>query len=86
MPAWEIAQIALGLAIPPLIMIHVIGTKIAADRQHLTPEHALGVVGRDLLELDVLVLLRRRRSLVGRRPSGESPFSAFMTGPPPDHS
>jgi adenylate cyclase len=29
MPAWEIAQIALGLAIPPLIMIHVIGTKIA---------------------------------------------------------
>jgi adenylate cyclase len=31
MPAWEIAQIALGLAIPPLIMIHVIGTKIAAD-------------------------------------------------------
>jgi adenylate cyclase len=31
MPAWEIAQIALGLAIPPLIMIHVIGTKIADD-------------------------------------------------------
>lgn len=31
MPPWEIAQIALGLAIPPLIMIHVIGTKIADD-------------------------------------------------------
>jgi adenylate cyclase len=31
MPAWEIAQIVLGLAIPPLILIHVIGTKIADD-------------------------------------------------------
>jgi len=31
MPAWEIAQIVLGLAIPPLIMIHVIGTKLADD-------------------------------------------------------
>jgi adenylate cyclase len=31
MPAWEIAQIALGLAIPPLIIIHVVGTKIADD-------------------------------------------------------
>src|SRR5690606_29047533 len=31
MPVWEIAQIALGLAIPPLIIIHVVGTKIADD-------------------------------------------------------
>ena len=31
MPAWEIAQIALGLAIPLLIIIHVVGTKIADD-------------------------------------------------------
>lgn len=29
MPAWEIAQLALGLAIPPLVMIHVVGTKIS---------------------------------------------------------
>jgi adenylate cyclase len=31
MPAWEAAQIALGLAIPPLIIIHIVGTKIADD-------------------------------------------------------
>ncbi len=31
MPAWEIAQIALGLAIPALIIIHIVGTKIADD-------------------------------------------------------
>jgi len=31
MPAWEMAQIALGLAIPPLIIIHTVGTKIADD-------------------------------------------------------
>jgi adenylate cyclase len=31
MPAWEIAQIALGLAIPLLIIIHVVGTKVADD-------------------------------------------------------
>jgi adenylate cyclase len=31
MPAWEVAQIALGLAIPPLIIIHLVGTKIADD-------------------------------------------------------
>lgn len=29
MPRWEWAQLALGLSIPPLIMLHVIGTKIA---------------------------------------------------------
>jgi adenylate cyclase len=29
MPAWEIAQLALGLSIPPLIIIHVTGTKIS---------------------------------------------------------
>ena len=31
MPAWEVAQIALGLAIPLLIIIHVVGTKVADD-------------------------------------------------------
>lgn len=31
MPPWEAAQIALGLAIPPLIIIHVVGTKIADE-------------------------------------------------------
>jgi len=29
MPRWEWAQLALGLSIPPLIMLHVVGTKIA---------------------------------------------------------
>jgi adenylate cyclase len=31
MPSWEAAQIALGLAIPPLLIIHVVGTKIADE-------------------------------------------------------
>lgn len=31
MPLWEAAQIALGLAIPPLLIIHVVGTKIADE-------------------------------------------------------
>src|SRR6218665_2033956 len=29
MPVWEIVQLVFGLAIPPLIIIHVIGTKVA---------------------------------------------------------
>lgn len=29
MPAWEAAQLVLGLAIPPLIALHIIGTKVA---------------------------------------------------------
>ena len=29
MPAWELAQLVLGLSIPPLFMLHVIGTKIS---------------------------------------------------------
>ncbi len=29
MPLWEWAQLALGLSIPPLLMLHVIGTKVA---------------------------------------------------------
>src|SRR5512132_2026891 len=29
MPAWEAAQLALGLAIPPLLASHVIGTRVA---------------------------------------------------------
>ena len=29
MPAWELAQLCLGLSIPPLIMLHVAATKIA---------------------------------------------------------
>ena len=31
MPAWEVAQIALGLLIPPLIIIHVTGTMVADE-------------------------------------------------------
>ncbi len=31
MPPWEVAQIALGLAIPPLLIIHVVGTKVADE-------------------------------------------------------
>ncbi len=29
MPSWEWAQLALGLSIPPIVMLHVVGTKIA---------------------------------------------------------
>ncbi|MGH7187174.1 MAG: adenylate/guanylate cyclase domain-containing protein, partial [Pseudomonadota bacterium] len=31
MPAWEAAQLLLGLMIPPLLAIHIIGTRIAAE-------------------------------------------------------
>ncbi len=31
LPVWELAQLSLGLAIPLLLMLHVIGTKIAAE-------------------------------------------------------
>ena len=29
MPIWELAQLALGISIPPLFMLHVIGTKVS---------------------------------------------------------
>jgi adenylate cyclase len=29
LPAWELAQLSLGLSIPPLLMLHVVSTKIA---------------------------------------------------------
>ncbi|MGE3987690.1 adenylate/guanylate cyclase domain-containing protein [Pseudorhodoplanes sp.] len=29
MPMWEVAQLVLGLAIPPLIIIHVVGTRVS---------------------------------------------------------
>ena len=31
MPAWEAAQIILGLAIPPLLVLHVLGTRFAQE-------------------------------------------------------
>jgi adenylate cyclase len=31
LPVWELAQLSLGLAIPPVLMLHVIGTKIAGE-------------------------------------------------------
>ncbi len=40
MPAWEVAQIALGLAIPPLIIIHVVGTRIASELYGTTSTYA----------------------------------------------
>jgi hypothetical protein len=29
LPAWELAQLSLGLSIPPLLMLHVVSTKIS---------------------------------------------------------
>ena len=29
LPIWELAQLSLGLAIPPLLMLHIVGTKIS---------------------------------------------------------
>jgi adenylate cyclase len=31
LPIWELAQLSLGLSIPPLIILHVVGTKIAFE-------------------------------------------------------
>jgi adenylate cyclase len=39
MPAWEAAQLALGLAVPALLAAHVVGTRLAFERFHVTDSY-----------------------------------------------
>ena len=40
MPVWEAAQLALGLAIPPLLVSHIIGTRLAHTLYEVTDSYA----------------------------------------------
>lgn len=40
MPFWEAAQLVLGLATPPLLLLHVLGTAYASDQYHFVDSYA----------------------------------------------
>ena len=40
MPAWEAAQLVLGLAIPPLLLLHMAGTRLTDELVGTTPSYA----------------------------------------------
>lgn len=40
MPFWEAAQLVLGLATPPLLMLHVLGTAYASEQYHFKDSYA----------------------------------------------
>ena len=44
MPAWEFAQLALGLAIPPLLVSHIVGTRLAHAMFDITDSYARTVL------------------------------------------
>jgi len=44
MPVWEAAQLALGLAIPPLLVSHIIGTRLAHTLYEVTDSYARTVL------------------------------------------
>jgi len=44
MPAWEAAQLALGLAIPPLLLFHIVGTRLAHSLYGITDSYARTVL------------------------------------------
>jgi adenylate cyclase len=44
MPAWEAAQLALGLAIPPLLVSHIVGTRLAHTLFEVTDSYARTVL------------------------------------------
>lgn len=49
MPAWEAAQLLLGLAIPPLLIAHVVGTRLAWTllEHHVDYERVVGLLWSD---------------------------------------
>ena len=49
MPAWEAAQLALGLAVPPLLIAHVVGTRFSwfLLGQHIGYERIVGLLWSD---------------------------------------
>jgi len=44
MPAWEAAQLVLGLAIPPLLVSHIVGTRLAHTMFEVTDSYARTVL------------------------------------------
>src|SRR5688572_27615595 len=44
MPVWEAAQLGLGLAIPPLLVSHIVGTRLAATLYEVTDSYARTVL------------------------------------------
>jgi adenylate cyclase len=44
MPAWEAAQLVLGLAIPPLLVAHIVGTRLAHTMFEITDSYARTVL------------------------------------------
>jgi adenylate cyclase len=44
MPVWEAAQLALGLAIPPLLVFHIVGTRLAHTLYDVTDSYARTVL------------------------------------------
>ena len=44
MPAWEAAQLTLGLAIPPLLLFHIVGTRFAHSLYGITDSYARTVL------------------------------------------
>ena len=50
MPAWEAAQLALGLAIPPLLVSHIVGTRLAHTMFDITDSYARTVLTLWLLD------------------------------------
>src|SRR5205085_2778331 len=49
MPAWEAAQLVLGLAVPPLLIGHIVATRLTwlLVDQHITYERIVGVMWVD---------------------------------------
>jgi adenylate cyclase len=50
MPAWEATQLALGLAIPPMLVAHIVGTRVATTLFEVTDSYARTVL--TLWEID----------------------------------
>ena len=40
MPFWEAAQLVLGLATPPLLLLHILGTAYASEHYHFKDSYA----------------------------------------------
>ena len=50
MPAWEALQLLLGLAVPPLLIAHIVATRLTwslLDQQHITYQRIVGVMWAD---------------------------------------
>lgn len=70
MPAWELGQIVLGLAIAPLIAAHIIGTRVSAEVGGMDPDYpymALVIASnpRQAVQLPLLVIVVWAHVVIG---------------------